>query len=222
MSNNNISISTNKPYQKARYQRYYANVSRFYKKPVYNVPISLILSIVTIIIFVAFAIRPTLITIAELNKKIEDQTELAEKLQEKAVTLQTIQNQYFSIQDELGLLEKTLPSTDNVESFLEDVEAVAAEQGLPILNMNVLAPVVFEASPSANEEILSSTPIVVNLEGDYQTLRNFLANVSQLPRVKKIKQVSFTGIEEGSQVTFTSEQPLDLTIELFIYHNNNI
>ena len=66
-----------------RYQRYFVDLSRFYQKKQTRVYTGLVLTILTTIFFLIFAIRPTLITIAGLIKKIEDQKIIVEKLDKK-------------------------------------------------------------------------------------------------------------------------------------------
>jgi uncharacterized protein (UPF0333 family) len=59
----------------------------FYQKPIARVSIELILSVLIVILFAVFAIRPTLITMAELVKEIEDKKELSEQMNLKLASL---------------------------------------------------------------------------------------------------------------------------------------
>jgi hypothetical protein len=53
-------------------QKLIRNLNAFYQKPVAKVSLELFLSVGTIIFFAMFAIRPTLLTMSDLVKEIED------------------------------------------------------------------------------------------------------------------------------------------------------
>ena len=78
----------------ARYKHYYRQIWKFYQKPSAKVSSALLLTIFTTIFFAIFAIKPTLVTVAELLKTIEDQEEVVGKLKKKAASLAQAQEEY--------------------------------------------------------------------------------------------------------------------------------
>jgi hypothetical protein len=59
----------------------------FYHKPVAMVSLELFLSIGAVVFFAIFAVRPTLLTMADLIKEIEDKRALDQQLQQKIASL---------------------------------------------------------------------------------------------------------------------------------------
>ncbi len=85
---------------------------KFYKQPVGKVSTELFLSIFTIIFFAVFAIKPTLTTMSDLVKEIEDKQKLNKQMQQKVTALATAQTEYEKFQDQFYLLDQSLPTVD--------------------------------------------------------------------------------------------------------------
>src|SRR5688572_25729197 len=70
------------------YKRYIKNIALIYqRRKDVRVYIELLLSLSVIIIFSIFAIRPTVITIIDLNREIEDKELIVDRLDQKLVAL---------------------------------------------------------------------------------------------------------------------------------------
>ena len=65
----------------------YQKLSLAYQKPEIRVPMEIILSVFASLFLITTAIRPTLVTVAELKKKIEDQSLVEKKLGTKIRSL---------------------------------------------------------------------------------------------------------------------------------------
>jgi len=94
----------------SRYRQYYHRLWIFYQKPTAKVSVALLLTIFTIIFFAVFAIRPTLLTVAELVKKIQDKKESLTQIEQKAAQLASAQQAYIAAQSNLPLLDLALPA----------------------------------------------------------------------------------------------------------------
>ena len=107
-------------------------LNEFYQKPVARVSLELFLSVGAVIFFAIFAIRPTLVTMSDLVKEIEDKRDLDQKLTQKIASLSTAQTTYLEVQDRLYLLEEALPTTPDVIHAIKIVEKIASEQNILI------------------------------------------------------------------------------------------
>ena len=63
----------------------------FYNQPIAKVSLELFLSIVAVIFFAIFAIRPTLLTMSDLIKELQEKEVLNEKLSQKTAALSSVQ-----------------------------------------------------------------------------------------------------------------------------------
>ncbi len=86
---------------------------------------SLVLTLIAISICIYFAINPTVSTIVQLTKQLEDSKLIEQKLSEKISNLQTLQQKYNLIQQDLPLLYEALPETPKVPPFQGQILAIA-------------------------------------------------------------------------------------------------
>ena len=89
-------------------------LNKFYENPVARVSIELFLSIFTVIFFAVFAIRPTLLTIADLIKEIEDKEDLIVQLDRKIASLSSAETEYRKFYYQLGLLDEAIPKHSGI------------------------------------------------------------------------------------------------------------
>ena len=86
----------------------FQRIKQVYKKPEIRVPTEIILSVFASLFLIMTAIRPTLITVAELRKKIEDQTLIETKLKTKIKKLISAREQLDEFELNLPLFDKRL------------------------------------------------------------------------------------------------------------------
>lgn len=160
------------------------NLRLLYEKPVARVSTALLLTVFTITFFAFFAIRPTLSTIAQLLRKIEDQRSVKEKLDLKAASLSTAQADYLLIEPHLPLLETAIPATDNVGLLLKQIEGTASFTGIALQTMQVSAVDLTLAADTA-----ATVPVTVSLTGTYPQVNDFLARLASMERVLGLEEI---------------------------------
>jgi len=79
-------------------------LDRFYHNPVAMVSFELFLSIAAILFFAVFAIRPTLLTMSDLIKEIEDKRKLDSQMEQKVAALSSAQESFLAVQDRIAVL----------------------------------------------------------------------------------------------------------------------
>lgn len=179
----------------------------FYQKPIARVSIELILSVLVVILFAIFAIRPTLMTMAELVKEIEDKKELSEQMNLKLASLATAQEQYALHQSQFYLLEEAIPRRLDVVKSLKKLEKLAGEEQLVINMMSV------SAMPElVKEESLSNDfkdyqreflPINVEVIGSYLQIREFVEKIMNIRQVVIVDQVIVERMTETDNLSAT-------------------
>lgn len=161
-------------------------LQKFYQKPVAKVSLELFLSIFTILFFAIFAIRPTLLTMSDLIKEIDDKEKIDQDLSKKIAALSTVQPLYLQLSDQLIALDEVIPNQPQLISSLKVIEKTASDLGLVIDNMAVseIPPI----STQQEEEITPDSmtridiPIVINVSGDYPTIRQFTQDLRDYRR----------------------------------------
>jgi hypothetical protein len=182
-----------------RYKTYFLNVSSQYsKREDVKAFMELLLSLATVSIFAIFALRPTLITIAQLFKEIEAKKAIIAKLDEKIKTLSLAQENYESQKDNIALLEIAIPASPNPDSFIKQIEGVIGRNAVGILSIN-LGESTLLGTPKEGVLIVGAEPLpegaaglsfTINVSSGYPTLASFLADLEALRRPVKIGKVS--------------------------------
>lgn len=198
-----------------RYKDFFLNIVRLYKnKPNFKIYLELVLSLSAIVIFSIFAIRPTVITIIELNKEIRAKEETVSKLKQKIKNLQTASITLQSETARLPLITQAVPKLASPEVFIKQIESLAAQEGLSILRFSASDVLIvgkkddiIKSKDFSNLEGSSDElPFSVSVTGPYLNLFNFLKSSEKLRRPIKVDSFTFS-----SSVT-DSEKVLTLTI----------
>src|SRR3989344_6028300 len=109
----------------------------FYHRPVAQVSLELFLSVATVVFFAVFAIRPTLVTMSNLIKELEDKRQLDQQLTQKIAALSTAQATFLNLQPRLVVLDEALPRQPNFLDSLKILEKVASQRRLIIASVVV-------------------------------------------------------------------------------------
>lgn len=184
--------------QAHRYRRYYQRLEPLFKSVQTQAYTMVILSLFTITFFGIFAIRPTLKTIASLQRKITDNSEVNQKLEDKINSLIQAQEEYQRVESDLPLIFSLLPDKPEFPSLLRRLENLAIDNNATISGI-AFDPIVLYASGSAIVKPVTttdgpqqSTPMFFTLtfSGGYQNLVSLLDQLTKLDRLVTIKTVS--------------------------------
>ncbi len=170
-------------------------LQQFYQKPVAKVSIELFLSIGAVLFFAVFAIRPTLVTMSDLLKEIEDKEKLDKQLSKKIAALSTVQPLYLQIQDQLSVLDQSIPSDPQLVYSLKVIEKIASDLNLVITSIKVSE---IPEEDSDNQEFSLTSyeridvPLVINVTGDYPTIRQFVESLREYRRSFVVDTIIFS------------------------------
>lgn len=164
----------------------------FYNNPVARVSLELIFSILAVIFFAIFAVKPTLQTMSELVKEIEDKRALDEQLEQKIASLNTAQAQYQQFGSQLYLLDEAIPKTANLVEGLKIVEKIASENNLIIQGISISAVPDELIKADESDALRESLTFNVDLTGDYLNIRQFIEDLMVSRRMMLVDQVNFS------------------------------
>lgn len=168
----------------------------FYQKPIAQVSTELFFTIGAVLFFAIFAIRPTIITMSELIKEIEDKRNTSEALAKKVAALSTAQTEYFSLQEQLYLLDEVFPSSADTEYFIKIIEKIASEQKLVITSLQVKEiPLEVTDGPGVlkqEQKAPVTFELSVTFAAEYPQIQQFITEVSQLRPLATVNSVTFS------------------------------
>lgn len=178
----------------------------FYQKPVARVSVELFLTIGLVMFLAIFAIRPTLITMSNLIKEIDDKKAHHEKLEKKIVSLATAQSEYSSFEDRLPYLDQAISSKPELVYSLKVIEKLASDNNVVMSGMTVSELPTEETTDTPfSTRVLNTLPISLNMVGDYISIRNFTEAIRNNRHAYMIENISFNlNKDETVQILNTS------------------
>src|SRR3989304_6607354 len=110
----------------SRYRRYLQMVQ---SRPLLATSLWVILSLVLLIVLLVLALRPTLITIADLVSKINQQREISVKLDDQILAVQGALTSLQGARDQLYLLDLGLPKEAAWDELAVNLQGMASGSG---------------------------------------------------------------------------------------------
>jgi Tfp pilus assembly protein PilO len=164
-------------------------LNKFYSHPVARVSFGLILTILAVTFFGLVAIKPTLETMANLIKQIDDRRIVDQKLSLKIAALSAAQTELSSKQQASAILDQAVPSTPTFPQLLKQIEKAAAENNVTIGTL-ITQTVPIERDPTTVITTdLESIPINVSVGGDYTGILGMLSTLTNMQRVLVIDRI---------------------------------
>lgn len=178
-----------------RYREFFLNIWRLYNtKPSLKIYLELILSISTIAVFAVFAIKPTVLTIIDLNKEINAKEESVLKLKQKVKNLQIANNILQTEESKLLLIDQAVPSNPTPETLIKQMETLASQSLVQLLSFSIS-----EVNLVGKKEIKKKSSDLISLPegsselsftfsatGQYINLLNLVKGMENLRRPIKI------------------------------------
>ncbi len=180
-----------------------AELEKFYEKPVAKVSVELVLSIVAVVFFAFFALRPTLTTMAELNREIEDKRSVNEALSRKMAALATAQSEYLTYEERFGVLDDAVHEFPTLETALFYLEYLVRRENISLSGLRIetfpLNQVVSDSNGSAtNSAALTARKeigiyaINASFEGDYENILAFFQALEAVRPLFSVENFTFT------------------------------
>jgi len=210
-----------------RYKSFFLNVLTQYKeRSDWKAYLEILLSLATISIFSIFALKPTILTIAELIGQIEEKKETLAKMNTKIQNLSKAQTLYDREKQNIDLLiETTIPKTPNPDIFARQIEALSSKHQITVSSFSlgeatIIGTVAPPADSSAdigaenalppNTSSLLHFSVTTNVPvAQYQQVVDFLRDFENLRMPPKTNTLQLSISEEID----TSDKKLILLVE---------
>jgi type IV pilus assembly protein PilO len=102
----------------------------------------------------------------------------------EAINLDIIKKQLIDTQQSFGALLKQLPSKSEMDALLTDINQAGLGRGLQFE--------LFKPGPEAATGVFTEQPITIKVTGNYDDLGKFASDISQLPRIVTLNNISVT------------------------------
>ena len=107
----------------------------------------------------------------------------------EAINLDIIKKQLIDTQQSFGALLKQLPSKSEMDALLTDINQAGLGRGLQFD--------LFKPGPEAATGVFTEQPITIKVTGNYDDLGKFASDISQLPRIVTLNDISINSAAGG-------------------------
>ncbi len=185
-----------------KYALYYQRIGLIYQRPEVKASLEIILSVFMVTVLIFFAIRPTVINIAALQKRIEDLSSFNKRADLKIAQVFESQNQLSVFRDKLRLFDEAVPDKFSYQGMAGRIEVLARKSGLTIQTISMPGIRLFGTgkgnggwaskllTKSASNIVRSSVSFAVS--GDPKKVREFLGNLENLDRATLLESITMT------------------------------
>lgn len=190
----------------------------FYQQPIAQVSTELFFTVVAVLFFAIFAIRPTILTMTDLIKEIDDKKLTSEAMSKKVAALSSVQVEYFALQNQFGLLEEVIPQEPETQKVLKIIEKLANENQINIRNIS-LKEVPLKNEQLKNLEFHQKQPLVseitINTSSSYENLRVFIEQLLFVRPMITLNALTFNKDVVGESI---NQNTLSATLRLEIHY----
>lgn len=187
-------------------------VRLIYDRPEVKASIEIILSVFTVAGLLLLAIRPTLATVASLQKKIEDQQIVDRRLEAKISQLIDAQKNMVTYADKIPEYEAAVPDLSDQGLLSKRIEVLAVENGLTINGL------IFSSVPLLGQEInladkkgrgkpetdstgkITFFDISFDVSGDMNGVFSFISAIENMDRAVIVSEVNLKKEETSIKV----------------------
>lgn len=174
-------------------------LEKFYEQPVARVSFELVMSIVAVMFFAVFALRPTLNTMSSLLNEIEEKEEVDAALTRKISALATAQNEYLTFGDRFGILEEAIHTNMSLEVALIYMEYLVSRENLSLAGLQIREfPLVLTAPTEPGQELrlrnreIQPYAFQVSFRGDYANVIRFFQAIESVKPLFSVQEFAFT------------------------------
>ena len=158
---------------------------------------TIVLTLTASMILGLFAINPTLSTTANLQKQIDDNKFVEQKLVGKITNLSLLQQKYTSIKKDLPMVYDAIPASTQIPSLMAEIQTIAGNSNIKLDNFQTFT-VDLSTAQTVNKKY-SSFDFGFSGEGTYSNIINFMDQLLNFQRIIAISNVSISKLSNSGQ-----------------------
>jgi Tfp pilus assembly protein PilO len=156
----------------------------------------IIFSLFALSFFGIFAIGPTITTISNLNKQLEQDRVALKQLQDKNAALKSLSAQYIEIEPQLDLIDNAIPQSPKVADIARQLELLTIKHSLTVQKLDSGLMELYPAK-NVNSPIFSFS-FSIGVNGNEQDINAFIGDIINMGRIIGIEKLS-TGKQQNNQ-----------------------
>jgi hypothetical protein len=196
--------------QYTRYRGFFLNIRDLYKKRAdLRAFFEVILSLTTIVIFISFALKPTVLTIISLNQQIQEKERTLAALEEKNRNLDLANELLIQNQARVADINASVGTLPNPETVSKQILGVATKNNTTLLGLSIGQATIVGVDPTGQrptdfkpiEGAGGEMTISISARGDFQSINSFVGDIENLRIAIKVDSLTVnSSVTEAGQV----------------------
>lgn len=179
----------------AQYRQFYAKLLKARHSPLLIVSFEFTLTILLTIFLIWFAIRPTVLTITELVREIEDVRDVNQQLVTKVNALTQAEINLAQAEPELELLDQAIPSSPLLTETFSLLQLLIQNHQVNLTSIS--GPII--AFPIPDKPEIKTYEYTVSIFGNYANLKALAQNLESQLRLNAISNLAFSQEEDSEE-----------------------
>ena len=151
------------------------------------------MTLFSLVVFGAFAIRPSLAIISQLRQEVKEAREAKEILDQKINDLSQAQVNYQLALEDIGLVDRALPKESAVPTILETLSLAAGGNNISLEETTF--------NKVEEEDDLKTLPLTIRAVGELENIEKFISELEEGIRQMDVQKVRMNqGGEELEQL----------------------
>lgn len=180
-----------KNYQILKYKDKYIKYLFNFKDEKSRAYTTLMLTFFSLSIFGFFAINPTVSTIAQLKKELSDNEFIDKRLTEKISNLNSLQNQYSILENDLSLANSAIPQKPDPAVLTAQIKTLANDSNFKLDRIQVFE-VELTKLPNDKTNDFFSFAFSIGGEGSDEEISTFISYILGFERLVSLESLSMT------------------------------
>ncbi|NMB83046.1 MAG: type 4a pilus biogenesis protein PilO [Ignavibacteria bacterium] len=195
-----------------RYKDFFLNIVDLYKKRQdLRLFLELILSLTAIIIFVLFALKPTLLTIVSLYNEIKEKKESLSLLNQKNSNLQAANKIYYQNQNLVQYLGTSVFEIPKPDVISRQILGIATKNNVTLLGVSVgQIAIIGKVNISKTSDVKPlpedalSMPLSISIKGAYSEVSSFIKDLEKLRIPVQIDSIAINSSQNQEESAIVS------------------
>lgn len=187
-------------YQTSQYSRYFTYIKPLTRIPIVKTYGSTIFTIIVVLIFIFFAIKPTVETILVLQKKLNDAEAILQKVTQKANDLSEGKQNYDNLDPAIkNGIQSSIPDSIAVRNLIQTLDQLTLTNQASISALQI-QPFTLQSDVNTQIGTLTEMQFTLNVEAVYAGIISFLQALQDSSRLITINTLSINKAAEGSNL----------------------
>jgi Tfp pilus assembly protein PilO len=150
----------------------------------------LIFTFVSLSFLGIFAINPTLSTIIELQKQLQESQSVNQQLKTKINNLSNLQQQYTNLSGDLPFVYDAIPQNALIPTLIGQITTLAQKSTIQIVSLHTSPVVLVDTKIPPTFKSHTSFTFTVEATGSYDQLIQFISSLTHFSRIVTIESIS--------------------------------